>query len=79
VSGDNLNLPVIGAILRRAGAFFIRRSFGGDKLYTALFDAYVIGLLRLGVCLECFIEGGRSRSGKVWRGGGCVRAHALVC
>lgn len=65
VSGDNLNIPLIGALLRRAGAFFIRRTFAGDKLYTALFDAYVCGLFRAGFCVECFIEGGRSRSGKV--------------
>lgn len=50
---------------RRGGAFFIRRSFGGDELYSAIFDAYVTVLLRHGMAVECFVEGGRSRSGKV--------------
>jgi glycerol-3-phosphate O-acyltransferase len=49
----------------RGGAFFIRRSFGGDVLYAAVFDAYVTVLLKHGMTVECFIEGGRSRSGKV--------------
>ena len=39
VAGDNLNIPVIGHILRMCGAFFIRRSFGGDVLYKAVFQA----------------------------------------
>ena len=45
VAGDNLNIPLVGPLLRRGGAFFIRRSFGGDKLYAAVFDAYVRTLL----------------------------------
>ena len=35
VAGDNLNIPLIGHILRMCGAFFIRRSFAGDVLYKA--------------------------------------------
>eukprot|EP00667_Euglena_gracilis_P002367 EG_transcript_2367 len=65
VAGDNLNVPVIGAILRGCGAIFIRRSFGGDALYTAVFAEYLRQLLRHGQALECFIEGARSRSGKL--------------
>lgn len=40
-AGENLNMPVVGALLRRGGAFFIRRKFGGDKLYTAVFNEYM--------------------------------------
>ncbi len=29
-AGINLNMPVIGSFLRRGGAFFLRRSFGGN-------------------------------------------------
>ena len=53
VAGDNLNIPIVGPLLRRGGAFFIRRSFGGDKLYAAVFDAYVSTLLKHGLCVEC--------------------------
>ncbi len=64
-SGDNLNFVPIGLILRRAGAFFIRRSFKGDRLYQAVVDAYMRKLLRDGWPLEFFLEGGRSRTGKL--------------
>ncbi len=64
-AGDNLNFWPIGHIFRRSGAFFIRRSFKGDKLYTILFGAYVRRLLREGHAVEFFIEGGRSRTGKL--------------
>ncbi len=63
-AGDNLNFFPIGPIFRRAGAFYIRRSFGGDRLYAAVIDAYVRRMLKEGSALEFFLEGGRSRSGK---------------
>ena len=65
VAGENLNIPVVGQILRYGGAFFIRRTFGSDELYRAMFNEYVTTLLVHGNTMECFIEGGRSRSGKV--------------
>jgi len=65
VAGDNLNIPFFGHILRMCGAFFIRRSFGGDVLYKAVFQEYVKQLLIAGQSMECFIEGGRSRNGKL--------------
>ena len=52
-------------MLRRAGAFFIRRSFKGDRLYGAVVDAYMRRLLQDGWPLEFFLEGGRSRTGKL--------------
>ncbi len=64
-AGDNLNFWPLGPILRRAGAFFIRRSFKGRRLYAALVDAYVRRLLLEGYAIEFFLEGGRSRTGKL--------------
>ncbi|KAK4211252.1 glycerol-3-phosphate acyltransferase [Rhypophila decipiens] len=65
VAGDNLNFPVVGSFLQHAGAMYIRRSFGDDQLYTTLVQAYIDVLLQGGYNLECFIEGGRSRTGKL--------------
>ena len=64
-AGDNLNFFPVGPIFRRAGAFFIRRKFSGDRLYSAVVDAYVRRLLKDGSPLEFFLEGGRSRTGKL--------------
>ncbi|MEM9874827.1 MAG: 1-acyl-sn-glycerol-3-phosphate acyltransferase [Myxococcota bacterium] len=64
-AGDNLSFFPAGPILRRCGAFFIRRRFRGDKLYAALLDAYMRRLLREGHTIEFFLEGTRSRSGKL--------------
>ena len=65
VAGINLNLPVIGTILRKGGAFFMRRSFRGNPLYSAVFTEYVAQLVSGGYSLEYFIEGGRSRTGRL--------------
>ena len=62
-AGINLNLFLVGPLLRRAGAFFMRRSFKEDLLYKAVFDEYIHLLLSKGYSLEYFIEGGRSRTG----------------
>ncbi len=64
-AGINLNLPVIGSLLRKGGAFFIRRSFRGNALYSAVFTEYVAQLVAGGYSLEYFIEGGRSRTGRL--------------
>ena len=66
-AGDNLSFFPLGPIFRRVGAFFIRRQFGGDRLYSATVEAYIRRLIRDGHTLEVFIEGGRSRSGKTLR------------
>jgi glycerol-3-phosphate O-acyltransferase len=63
-AGDNLNFQPVGPIFRRCGAFFIRRSFKGDRLYAAVVDAYIRRLIRDGFPIEVFLEGGRSRTGK---------------
>jgi glycerol-3-phosphate O-acyltransferase len=64
-AGDNLAFFPLGPVLRRAGAFFIRRSFKGDRLYAAVVDAYMRRLLKDGYPLEFFLEGARSRTGKL--------------
>ncbi len=64
-AGINLNMPVVGGILRRAGAFFLRRSFKGNRLYAAVFDAYINQIIVKGHSMEYFIEGGRSRTGRL--------------
>ncbi|KAK9783771.1 putative Phospholipid/glycerol acyltransferase domain-containing protein [Seiridium cardinale] len=65
VAGDNLNFPVVGSFLQHAGAMWIRRSFGNDVLYQTAVQAYIDTLLQGGYNFECFIEGGRSRTGKL--------------
>jgi len=65
IAGDNLNFPVVGSFLQHAGAMWIRRSFKDDQLYTTLVQAYIDTLLQNGYNLECFVEGGRSRTGKL--------------
>ncbi|HND81178.1 MAG TPA: glycerol-3-phosphate 1-O-acyltransferase PlsB [Accumulibacter sp.] len=63
-AGSNLNLPLIGTLLRHGGAFFLRRSFKGAALYAAVFDEYLHLMLSRGFPIEYFIEGGCSRSGR---------------
>jgi glycerol-3-phosphate O-acyltransferase len=64
-AGVNLNLPVIGRFLRMGGAFFLRRSFRGSGLYPIVFMKYVDVLMGRGHPIEFFIEGGRSRTGRL--------------
>ncbi|RKR06644.1 glycerol-3-phosphate acyltransferase [Kushneria sinocarnis] len=64
-AGRNLDMPLIGPLLRRAGAFFMRRSFRGNRLYGAVFNEYLHQLLLAGHPVEYFIEGGRSRTGRM--------------
>ncbi len=64
-AGVNLNMPVIGRVLRKGGAFFLRRSFRGDSLYPVVFMKYLGLMMARGHSLEYFIEGGRSRTGRL--------------
>lgn len=64
-AGINLNLPLVGAIVRRGGGFFLRRTFRSNLLYAAIFDEYVANFMARGVALEYFIEGTRSRTGRL--------------
>ena len=65
VAGENLSFFPLGPIFRRMGAFFIRRSFTGDRIFPAVFARYLHELVRMEVPIEFFIEGGRSRTGKL--------------
>lgn len=64
-AGKNLSFWPLGPVFRAGGAFFIRRTFKGQMLYSRVFSAYVYKLLEEGFNLEFFIEGGRSRTGKM--------------
>ncbi len=64
-AGINLNIPFVGGILRRGGAFYLRRSFKGNRLYAAVFNAYLRQILARGHAIEYFVEGGRSRTGRL--------------
>jgi glycerol-3-phosphate O-acyltransferase len=77
VAGINLNMPVIGPILRRGGAFFIRRSIKGNALYAAVLGEYVAQLVGEGFSIEYFIEGGRSRTGRLLQPKGGMIAMTL--
>ncbi|WP_225666188.1 glycerol-3-phosphate 1-O-acyltransferase PlsB [Thalassolituus oleivorans] len=63
-AGINLNMPIVGSILRRGGAFFMRRTFRDNKLYAAVFDEYLHSIFTHGYSAEYFVEGGRSRTGR---------------
>lgn len=64
-AGKNLAFWPLGPFFRRGGAFFIRRSFKGMKFYAEVFSLYVKTMVQLGHNIEFFIEGGRSRTGKM--------------
>ena len=64
-AGINLNFPPVGGILRKAGAFYLRRSFAGNKLYSAVFREYLELLFNKGYSVKYFPEGGRSRTGRL--------------
>ncbi|MCH1921179.1 glycerol-3-phosphate 1-O-acyltransferase PlsB [Shewanella sp. A3A] len=64
-AGINLNFWPAGPMFRRGGAFFIRRSFNGNKLYTVVFKEYLDRLFAKGYSVEYFTEGGRSRTGRL--------------
>jgi len=64
-AGINLAFWPLGPLFRGAGAYFIRRSFDNDPLYKMVFKKYLTFLIREGYTQEFFIEGGRSRTGKI--------------
>ena len=64
---DFLNMFLVRDLFRYSGAFFMRRSFGSDKVYKAIFSEYVQRLLVDGNPVEFFVEGTRSRGGKTLR------------
>ncbi len=66
-AGDNLSFWPLGPLFRSSGAFFIRRKFINNRFYTAVVNAYIRRLIHEGYAIEVFIEGGRSRTGKLLR------------
>jgi len=64
-AGINLSFWPLGPLFRGAGAYFIRRSFADNELYKCVFRNYLTYLIREGYTQEFFIEGGRSRTGKI--------------
>ncbi len=64
-AGKNLNMPIIGPVLRKAGAFFIRRSFKGNELYSTVMFEYLASQIAGNMPIEYFVEGGRSRTGRL--------------
>lgn len=64
-AGANLNIPIVGELLRSGGAFFLRRSFRDNPLYGTVFKEYLHNLMQRNAPIEYFIEGGRSRSGRL--------------
>ena len=83
--GINLNFFPIGGLLRRHGIFFIRRTFKDNETYKFVLKRYIDYLLARRFPLEWYLEGGRSRTGKLrepkfgmlsyvadsWRRGSC--------
>lgn len=63
--GINMAFWPMGGFFRKCGAFFLRRTFSGNRLYKMVFQNYLKILIREGYPQEFFIEGGRSRSGKL--------------
>ncbi len=64
-AGANLSFFPLGPIFRRGGAFFIRRTFKGDRVYGSALAAYVRKLARDGYTQEFYPEGGRTRTGRI--------------
>lgn len=64
-AGVNLDMAGVGRFLRKGGAFFMRRSFKGNALYTMVFMKYLGLMMARGHSIEYFIEGGRSRTGRL--------------
>ena len=60
-----MDMKIVGSLLRRSGAFFLRRTFGSDQLYKLIFTLYTQSLMSSNMApVEFFIEGTRSRTAK---------------
>ncbi len=63
--GINMNFFPVGPLVRRSGVFFIRRTFKDNPVYKFVLQSYIDYLIEKRFTLEWYIEGGRSRSGKL--------------
>jgi glycerol-3-phosphate O-acyltransferase len=64
-AGVNLNFWPVGPLLRMGGAFYLRRTFSGNRLYAVVFAEYVQYLVAKGHPIKFYLEGGRSRTGRL--------------
>ncbi|ORY94623.1 acyltransferase [Syncephalastrum racemosum] len=65
IGGNNMNLPGLGNVMKSSGALYIRRQWGDDTLYKTVLEEYITTLMLEGMNLQCFVEGTRSRVGKL--------------
>jgi glycerol-3-phosphate O-acyltransferase len=65
LGGVNISFWPIGPIARRSGAVFIRRSTRDDPVYKLVLREYIAYLVRKRFNLEWYMEGGRTRTGKL--------------
>ncbi len=65
LGGNNLGFWPLGTIIRRAGGILIRRSFQDDEVYKLVVREYLAWLASQRLNLEWYMEGGRSRTGKL--------------
>lgn len=63
--GINMNFFPVGSLVRRTGVFFIRRTFKGNEVYKHVLRSYLDYLIEKRFPLEWYMEGGRSRTGKL--------------
>lgn len=63
--GANMAFAGFGALARRAGGIFIRRSFKDDAIYKAALGQCIANMLTQGESFMWAIEGTRSRTGKL--------------
>jgi len=65
LGGLNVGFWPIGPVARRSGVVFIRRSVRDDPVYKRVLREYIGYLVRKRFNLEWYIEGGRTRTGKL--------------
>ncbi len=65
LGGNNLGFFPLGTIVRRSGGILIRRSFQDDEVYKMVVREYLAWLASQRLNLEWYMEGGRSRTGKL--------------
>lgn len=64
-AGENLSFWPLGWIIRSLGGYFVKRNAKQDRLHGLVLKRYVSYLVKRGHLQEFFIEGGRSRSGRM--------------
>jgi glycerol-3-phosphate O-acyltransferase len=64
-AGNNMSWWPMGDWVRRTGNIILRRSIGDDPVYKFVLREYLGYLIRKRLNLEWYIEGGRTRTGKL--------------